>query len=61
MFVVGCEVLHINTHWRSGSSWLQNLKVHKNAMASPKVYKFSNWVSVSCDDFKIKHLYPVRV
>jgi len=42
MFVVGCKVLHFNTHWRFGSTYLQNPKAHKNAVAALKVYEFSN-------------------
>ena len=34
--------------------------MHKNAITSPVMYEFYNWVSVSYDDFKIKLLYPLE-
>ena len=61
MFVVRCKVLHFNTHWRSGKTWLQNSKAHKNEVASQKVYEFSRWVFMSLMTFKIKLVYPLGV
>ena len=60
MFVDGCKLLHFNTPWIFGSTWLQNPKAHKNVVATPMIYEFSNWVLVCCDEFKIKLLYPPR-
>ena len=51
MFVVRCKVLYFNTRWRFGSTWLQNPKVYKNTIASPKVYVFSNLSLYIFDDF----------
>ena len=54
MFDIGCKALYFKARWRFGSTWLQNLKAHKNAVASSKVYKFSNLSFYVFDDFKIK-------
>ena len=61
MFVVGCKVLHFNTRWRFGSTWLQNPKAHKNGVASPKVYEFSNLSPCVFNNFRIKLLYLLGV
>ena len=61
MFVDGCNFLHFYTSWIFGSTWLQNPKAHKNVVATPMMYEFSNWVFVSCNGFKIMLLYPLEV
>jgi len=39
------------------STWLQNPKTHKNAVASQEVCRFFVWVSVYDNGYKIKMLY----
>ena len=60
MFVDGYGVIQFSTPWIFGSTLLQNPKAHKNVVATPMMYEFSNWVFVSCDEFKIKLLYPLE-
>ena len=52
--VVGCKDLQYTCI--EGNTWLQNSQAHKNTVASKYVYRFSNWVSVSCDGLNIKLL-----
>ena len=46
LIIIGCKVLHFKAQWRFGNTWIQNPKVHKNAIVSHRVYEFSNWVSM---------------
>ena len=61
MFVVGCKVFHFKVCWMFGSTWLQNPKAYKNAIASLRIYEFSNLSICVFDDFKIKLLYALGV
>ena len=47
LIVVGCKVLHFKACWRSGSTWLQNPRTHKNVVSFHRVYMFSKLSLVS--------------
>ena len=48
-FVDGCKVLH-GTLVELKAAWLQNLKEHKNIVASQKTCTFSMYISMYDDD-----------
>ena len=60
LIVIGCKVLHFKACWKSGSTWLQNPKAHKNAVASHRVYEFSKLSLCVFYVFKIILLYVLE-
>ena len=61
LIVIGYKVLHFKARWRSESTWLQNPKVHKNGVASHRVYEFSKLSLCAFYVFKITLLYVLEV